>query len=169
MFLLSSSLLLLAKHQTETEAFVQRRHLCPRHGYHSFGCETTTPPLMAKPDSAASSSGDDDAEFYRDLRRAKAEKLGGSIPPEQARASAAQAEADFLRAMRETKEEFERNKAELGSEGAIDIFLDRIREEDEKREYDDEDADDYDYDEYDDDDDDHDDEYDDDDHDDGNE
>ncbi len=73
-----------------------------------------------------------DADFYRDLRRAKMQMLGRSIPPEQARESAAQAEDDFLRAMRETKDEFQKAKDELGSDGAVDLFLDRIREEDER-------------------------------------
>ena len=53
-----------------------------------------------------------DADFYHDLRRAKMQMLGRSIPPEQARESAAQAEDDFLRAMRETKDEFQKAKAE---------------------------------------------------------
>ena len=75
---------------------------------------------------------DDDDEFYRDLRRAKHEMLGRSIPPEQARESAVQAESDFLRAMRETKDEFEKAKEELGSDGAVDLFIDRLREEDER-------------------------------------
>ena len=74
---------------------------------------------------------DDDAEFYRDLQRAKLQKLGGSIPPEQAKRAAAQAEGDFLRAMRDTKDEFQKAKEELGSDGAVDLFLDRIREEEE--------------------------------------
>ena len=73
-----------------------------------------------------------DADFYRDLRRAKMQMLGRSIPPEQARESAAQAEDDFLRAMRETKDEFQKAKDQLGSDGAVEMFLDRIREEDER-------------------------------------
>ncbi len=81
--------------------------------------------LKATPD-------DNDDEFYRDLQRAKKEKLGGIIPPEQARETAVQAEGDFLQAMRETKDEFQRAKDELGSDGAVDLFLERIREEDER-------------------------------------
>jgi hypothetical protein len=73
-----------------------------------------------------------DADFYRDLQRAKKEKLGGFIPPEQARETAIEAESDFLRAMRETKDAFQKAKAELGSDGAVDLFIDRIREEDER-------------------------------------
>jgi hypothetical protein len=76
--------------------------------------------------------GDDDDDFYRDLRRAKHDMLGRSIPPEQARKSAVQAESDFLRAMRETKVEFEKAKEDLGPDGAVDLFIDRIREEDER-------------------------------------
>ena len=73
-----------------------------------------------------------DLDFYRDLQRAKQEKLGGSIPPEQAKETAVQAEGDFLRAMRETKDEFQKAKDELGSDGAVDLFIERIREEDER-------------------------------------
>lgn len=83
--------------------------------------------LKATPD-------DNDDEFYRDLQKAKKEKLGGFIPPEQARETAVQAEGDFLQAMRETKDEFQRAKDELGSDGAVDLFLERIREEDEREE-----------------------------------
>eukprot|EP00536_Pseudo-nitzschia_multiseries_P012285 jgi/Psemu1/31583/gm1.31583_g len=74
-----------------------------------------------------------DEDFYRALQRAKLKKLGGSIPPEQVKESAAQAEADFLQAMKETKTEFQKAKEELGSDGAVDLFLDRIREEDKFR------------------------------------
>ena len=87
----------------------------------------------ASPEGENNNDDDDDDAFYRDLQRAKQEKLGGSIPPEQAKESAAEAEADFLRAMRETKDEFQKAKEELGSDGAVDLFLDRIREEDKTR------------------------------------
>lgn len=73
-----------------------------------------------------------DADFYRELRMAKSQMLGRSIPPEQARESAAQAENDFLQAMKETADEFKKAKDELGSDGAVDLFLERIREEDER-------------------------------------
>ena len=73
-------------------------------------------------------------EFLRDFRDAKASKMGGAIPEEQLKESAAQAESDFLQAMKETKGEFNQAKKELGSEGAVDMFLDRIRKEDEARE-----------------------------------
>jgi hypothetical protein len=77
---------------------------------------------------------DDDDEFYRNLRKAKLEKLGGSIPPEQVREVTAQAEDDFLQAMKNTKDEFQRAKEELGSDGAVDFFLEKIQEEDRLRE-----------------------------------
>lgn len=90
--------------------------------------------LKVTPDGAREHKNESggDADFYRDLRRAKKQKFGRSIPPEQARESAVQAEGDFLRAMRETKDEFQKAKEELGSDGAVDLFLDRIREEDER-------------------------------------
>lgn len=84
------------------------------------------------PDDDDNDGDQNDADFYRDLRRAKKQKLGRSIPPEQARESAVQAESDFLSAMRKTKDEFQKAKSELGSDGAIDLFLDKIREEDER-------------------------------------
>jgi len=96
------------------------------------GSTSKTP--MEKNEDGQFNYDDGDNEFYRDLQRAKLEKLGGSIPPEQARESAEQAEADFLQAMKETKSEFEKAKEELGSDGAVDLFLDRIREEDKLRE-----------------------------------
>lgn len=74
-----------------------------------------------------------DLNFYRDLERAKIEKLGASIPPEQARQSALQAEQDFLSAMKEVQAEFIEAKEEMGSDGAVEMFLNRIRKEDEKR------------------------------------
>lgn len=83
---------------------------------------------------ADDTTNDDDDEFYRNLRKAKLEKLGGSIPPEQVREVTAQAEDDFLQAMKETKDAFQRAKEELGSDGAIDFFLKKIREEDRLRE-----------------------------------
>ena len=74
----------------------------------------------------------DDSDFYRDLERAKIDKLGVDIPPEQARQSAIQAEQDFLAAMKEVSKEFQEAKEELGSDGAVDLFLNRIRKEDEE-------------------------------------
>ena len=76
--------------------------------------------------------GGDDSDFYRDLERAKIDKLGVDIPPEQARQSAIQAEQDFLAAMKEVSKEFQEAKEELGSDGAVDLFLNRIRKEDEE-------------------------------------
>lgn len=116
---------LATKHQTT--AFV--------HHSRCLGVSKSLLPVKATPDGAEANRNDnDDADFYRDLRQAKKEKLGRSIPPEQARESAVQAEGDFLQAMRETKEEFEKAKEELGSDGAVDLFLGRIREEDERNE-----------------------------------
>ena len=129
--------------QPQTTAFI-RYHPCPdRSSLPSF--ELTTSLLVTPNDhnnlnnnndgghEERDGNDDDDAEFYRDLQRAK-QKLGGSIPPEQAKEAAAQAEGDFLRAMRDTKDEFQKAKEELGSDGAVDLFLDIIREEDRIRE-----------------------------------
>ena len=83
--------------------------------------------------SSTNGSDNDDKEFYRDLYKAKMEKLGGEIPPEQAKQSAEQAENEFLNAMKETTEEFQQAKEQLGSQGAVDLFLGKIRKDDEQR------------------------------------
>ena len=102
-------------------------------------CRFRKRPFFVTTDDSDSSNNDDDNsssidEFLRDFRDAKASKMGGQIPEEQLKESAAQAESDFLQAMKETKDEFRKAKKELGSEGAVDMFLDRIRKEDEARE-----------------------------------
>ena len=82
-----------------------------------------------------------DDEFYRDLQKAKIKNFGGTLPPQQLRESAIQAEDDFLTAMKETKKDFQKIKNELGSDGAVDIFLERIRKEEEENDDDDDDDD----------------------------
>jgi len=77
---------------------------------------------------------DDDANFYRDLQKAKNKRLGSPIPKKQLEETAQGAEGDFLRAMKESRKEFQDAKEEFGSEGAVDFFLERIREEDERQE-----------------------------------
>ena len=76
---------------------------------------------------------------FTNLQRAKIEKLGTPIPPEQLKTSARDAESDFLKAMRETTQEFEAAKAELGSDGAADLFVGKIQTEDERKEQEDDD------------------------------
>ena len=88
-----------------------------------------------------SDDNDNDDGFYKDLQKAKL-RLGTEIPPEQAKASAKDAESEFLKAMRETTQEFEAAKAELGSDGAVDLFLGKIQAEDDRKEQDDDDGDD---------------------------
>ena len=39
---------------------------------------------------------------------------------------------DFLQAMKETKKEFQKAKEQLGSDGAVDLFLNLIRREEEE-------------------------------------
>jgi hypothetical protein len=83
--------------------------------------------------SLSSSTYDDDAAFYRDLKEAKKKILGAPIPPEQLKDSAVDAEQEFLEAMKQTKKEFEEAKEELGSkDAAIDFFLQKLREVDEQ-------------------------------------
>lgn len=74
---------------------------------------------------------EDSSSFYRDFQQAKTSKLGASIPKEQLQESAAQAESDFLQAMKETQEDFSKAKAEMGADAAVDMLLDRLRQEDE--------------------------------------
>lgn len=72
---------------------------------------------------------DDDLSFYRELEEAKKAKLGGHIPEDQVKASASNAESEFLAAMKEARKEFLEAKEKFGSQGAIDMFLNRIRKE----------------------------------------
>jgi len=74
-----------------------------------------------------------DDSLYQDLKKAKNEKLGAPIPEQQRQESAKEAENEFLSAMQETSKEFQEAKDSLGSNGAIDLFLGKIREEDERR------------------------------------
>lgn len=126
--------------QQQTAAFVQPHRCSGCTTLYSF--DVSGSPLMltpndindvrGEPNEESEDAWENDADFYRDLGKAKLKKLGRSIPPEQARKSAVEAEGDFLQAMREAKEEFRKAKEDLGSDGAIDLFLGRIREEDEK-------------------------------------
>jgi hypothetical protein len=72
---------------------------------------------------------DDDADFYRDFQKAKNEKFGSPIPPEQLKESAKDAEQEFLQAMKQSRKEFQDAKDELGSNGAVDLFLGKIQKE----------------------------------------
>jgi hypothetical protein len=67
--------------------------------------------------------------FLRDLQIAKTKKLGQFIPTEYVRDSALAAEAEFLRAMAEVSQNFERNKLTYGSDAALDIIMNQIRDD----------------------------------------
>jgi hypothetical protein len=90
-------------------------------------------------------SGDDnDASFYQDLDKAKREKLGSDLPPDQLRESALPAESAFLQAMEESQEEY-REAKELDEDISVsEFFLGKIKEteEEEEREQQSEDEDD---------------------------
>ena len=74
---------------------------------------------------------DDFDEYLRQsLERAKNDKLGAPIPPELKRQRAKRVESEFLEAMRNVSEEFSRLKKELGSDGAVNKFLEQIDDED---------------------------------------
>eukprot|EP00978_Attheya_sp_CCMP212_P009302 scaffold21988_cov53-Attheya_sp.AAC.2 len=75
----------------------------------------------------------DDSSFLSELRKAKADKIGGYLPPEQLDNVKKDSENEFLSAMQETKKEFESIKSEQGSEAAIDVFLGRIQRADQEK------------------------------------
>ena len=75
----------------------------------------------------------EDLTFWEDLRKAKQEKLGAPIPSEQARQTAQPAENEFLQAMKQVSQEFESAKAELGTDGAVDLFKQIWDDEEEGR------------------------------------
>lgn len=126
---ISVILLSLIMHN-QAAAFIHHYSCLDYSNSHSYDISASS--LMVTPSIGDDDGFQDDTDFYRDLRQAKRQKLGGSIPQEQARKSAVQAEGEFLEAMRETKDEFQKAKLELGSDGAIDLFLERIKEEDER-------------------------------------
>ena len=72
-----------------------------------------------------------DAAFYREYQKAKLDKLGWDIPPEQLQASAASAEQEFLKAMEQCQSDFEEAKEDLeeGALSAADFFLEQIKKE----------------------------------------
>ena len=72
--------------------------------------------------------------FYRNLDQAKRDKLGADIPKEQLQALAQEAENEFLQAMKEARQEFQKAKSKLGSDGAVDLFLEKIQMEDKRQE-----------------------------------
>ena len=77
---------------------------------------------------------DEDVAFYEDLRKAKKELMGGEIPKDQLVESAQEAQNEFLKAMEDVGREFQETKSKLGSDAAIDLMMEHIRIEDEKRE-----------------------------------
>lgn len=85
------------------------------------------PPGGGGPDSP------DDEALREELRRTKKELFGADIPTnDELRDAAKNAEDAFLAAMLEQTREFREIKSAEGSEGAVDAFMERIREEDER-------------------------------------
>jgi hypothetical protein len=80
---------------------------------------------------------EEDLDFYRDFQEAKASKLGASLPPDQLRRAAMRAEGEFLQAMKETRDEFQQAKQDLGSDGAVNLFMKRIQKDDQQETSDD--------------------------------
>ena len=69
-----------------------------------------------------------DEDIYRSLEEAKL-RLGGEIPPDQAREAARNSENDFLAAMEEVSQKFEKDKQKLGSDAAINLMKDQWDQE----------------------------------------
>ena len=76
---------------------------------------------------------DDYDEYLRKrFERAKNDKLGAPIPPEIKRQRAKRVESEFLAAMQTISKEFSRLKMELGSDGAVEKFLEQIDDENDR-------------------------------------
>jgi hypothetical protein len=68
-----------------------------------------------------------------ELRNVRRKTFGVDVPMnDDLRTAAQNAERDFLLAMREQTSEFRQMKDDVGSEGACDAFMERIREADEQ-------------------------------------
>jgi hypothetical protein len=78
----------------------------------------------------------DDSNYLSELRKAKADKIGGYLPPDQLENVKKDSENEFLSAMQETKKEFESIKSEQGSETAIDVFMGRIQRAEQEKDLD---------------------------------
>jgi hypothetical protein len=84
----------------------------------------------------------DDDFLAKSLQRAKNDILGAPIPPEVQKETAKEAESAFLAAMRDVSEEFATAKDQLGSDGAVDLFLQKIEEEDRRNQQEEDDEED---------------------------
>jgi hypothetical protein len=74
----------------------------------------------------------DDSLLHLHLQRAKSEILGAPIPSDVSKAIAEPAEKAFLAAMKEVSQEFKSLKEELGSDVAIDIFLQKLDDDNDR-------------------------------------
>ena len=73
----------------------------------------------------------DDDDMFREIQDIKKEMYGTDIPlDEELQQSTLNAENAFLAAMLEQTSQFKRIKSQLGSDRAVEIFMDRIKEED---------------------------------------
>jgi hypothetical protein len=103
-----------------------------------------TPPALLLLDLSGEDDGDrndanDDEEdddsspsnesLLGELRTARRDMFGADVPSnDDLRAAARKAECDFLAAMREESESFRKMKDDVGSDGACEAFMERIRE-----------------------------------------
>lgn len=75
---------------------------------------------------------ENDESLLDELRNTKNDLFGADIPSNDELQNAAQdAENAFLAAMLEQTQQFRRIKSEKGSDGAVEVFMERIQEEDE--------------------------------------
>ena len=111
-----------------------RRHPVPRSPFDArSSCILRSSPDDGEDEGDGEVAGElEEGEFYRDLQKAKSDRLGAFLPESEIRAAAEPSERDFLAAMRAATEEFRAVKAERGSDGAVDFFVRRINEEEEE-------------------------------------
>jgi hypothetical protein len=83
-------------------------------------------------DGDSDDSGPSDAYLLNELRNARRDMFGTDVPSnDDLRAAARNSECEFLDAMRTQTEIFHRMKDDVGSDGACEAFMERIREADE--------------------------------------
>lgn len=77
----------------------------------------------------------EDDELFKELQMTKKSMFGTDIPiDDELRQSTINAENAFLEAMLEETSQFKQIKSELGSDRAVEIFMNRIQEADAERE-----------------------------------
>lgn len=100
------------------------------HRHPSFLTFLTSSNKDVDPEHDDMHSDSEDAELFRELRETKQSIYGTDIPlDEELRQSTLNAENAFLAAMLEQTSQFKRIKSEQGSDRAVEIFMERIKQE----------------------------------------